>query len=168
VSTEKPGTRIIVWAHNDHIGKFKDGMGDFLRQAYGNGYYAFGSFFNQGGFQARALARDVTIGALKDFTLGPAAEGSVEWYLTQTGLGNFLLDLRGLSPEEVGRKWLDASHPMRSIGLGFSGQESESLQRINLRAAFDGLVFIEKTTRARPNPTGLREAWSITEKNQNN
>ena len=159
----KPGTRMIIWAHNDHVGKFKAALGDYLQQAYGPDYYALGFSFNQGAFQARELAPDVTIGALKEFTVGAAKEGSVEWYLNRAGIKNFILDLRNTSKPEAVEQWLTTPHPMRSIGLGFS-HSSDDFERVNLKQTYDGLVFIESTTRARPNPTGMRDAWIIPEK----
>lgn len=163
----KPGTRIIVWAHNDHIGKFKGALGDYLQQVYGPDYYALAFSFNQGAFQARELAPDVTIGALKEFTVGPAPEGSVEWYLSRTGIRNFIVDLRSTSKPEAVDSWLSLPRAMRSIGLGFSRFENVFL-RVNLKQTYDGLVFIETSTRARPTPTGMRDAWIIPDKTKTN
>jgi hypothetical protein len=56
---------------------------------------------------------------------------------------------------------------MRSIGLGFYDERS-SYVRVNLPQTFDGLAFIETTTRAHPNPTGIRGAWIISEKSKTN
>ena len=162
INAEKPGTRIILWAHNDHIGKYKGSMGTYLQEAYGTGYYALGLSFNQGAFQAREMAKDVTIGALKEFTVGAAPEGSIEWYLNRTGIKNFIVDLRNTPKTEPIEQWLTSTHRMRSIGLGFYG-DRESFLRLNVQQTFDGLAFIETTTRARPNPTGIRGAWIISE-----
>jgi erythromycin esterase-like protein len=80
-------------------------------------------------------------------------------------LKNFVIDLRAPEKDEAISQWLAAPRPMRSIGLGFSPREGEPLTSINLPRTFDGFAFIEKTTRARPNPTGNREAWNIPAKN---
>jgi erythromycin esterase len=64
-------------------------------------------------------------------------------------------------------QWLAIPRPMRSIGLGFS-RFADVFIRVNLEQTYDGLVFIETTTRARPNPTGLRDAWIIPEKTKTN
>ena len=167
INQEKPGTRIIVWAHNDHVGKQKGALGNYLQTVYGPDYYALGFSFNQGAFQAREMAANVTIGALKEFTVNAAPEGSVEWYLNRTGIKNFIIDFRNTAKTEVIEQWLSQSRRMRSIGLGFFG-ERNSFLRINLQQTYDGLVFIETTTRARPNPTGTRGPWIIPEKVKNN
>jgi erythromycin esterase len=167
IKEEKPGTRIIIWAHNDHIGKHKDAFGSYLHSAYGPDYYALGFSFNKGGFQAREMDPNVTIGPLKEFTVEAAPEGSVEWYLSRTGIENFIIDFRNTVKNKVLEQWLTKPHRMRSIGLGFFGA-TNSFQRVNLQQTFDGLVFIETTTRAHPNPTGTRGAWIIPEKATNN
>jgi len=163
----KPETRIIIWAHNDHVGKFKGALGAYLQQIYGRDYYALGFSFNQGAFQARELTPQVTIGALKEFSVVAAPEGSVEWALNRAGVRNFIVDLRHTAKPEAVEQWLAIPRPMRSIGLGFS-RFADVFIRVNLEQTYDGLVFIETTTRARPNPTGLRDAWIIPEKTRTN
>ena len=167
VNEEKPETRIIIWGHNDHVGKHKASLGSYLQTIYGPEYYALGFSFNQGAFQAREMAANVTIGALKEFTVGAAPEGSVEWYLNATGIKNFIIDFRNTPKTEAIEQWLSTPRRMRSIGLGFFGDKN-SFQRVTVTPAYDGLVFIESTTRARPNPTGLRDAWIIPEKAKSN
>ena len=166
INEEKPGTRIVVWAHNDHVGKYKGVLGSYLKSIYGSDYYALGFSFNQGAFQAREMAANVTIGALKEFTVEAAPEGSVEWYLNRTGIKNFIIDFRNTAKPEPIEQWLTKPHRMRSIGLGFYGDSS--FLRVNLQQVFDGLVFIETSTRAHPNPTGIRGVWIIPEKAKNN
>ncbi|HEV7903999.1 MAG TPA: erythromycin esterase family protein, partial [Pyrinomonadaceae bacterium] len=65
VAAEKPDARVIAWAHNEHIGvgMYERNMGEYLRQTYGAGYYALGTSFNEGSFQARLISPTVTIGA---------------------------------------------------------------------------------------------------------
>jgi erythromycin esterase len=106
---------------------------------------------------------NVTIGALTGFNVGAAPEGSIEWYFARANLKNFVIDFRAPVNDETVRRWLDSPHGMRSIGLGFAPQSKEELTSLNLKKTFDGLAFIEKTTRARPNPTGMRDAWIIPE-----
>jgi erythromycin esterase len=167
VNAEKPGTRIILWAHNDHVAKTKGFLGNYLQAAYGPDYYALGFSFNKGSFQSRELSPSVTIGALKEFTVNAAPEGSVEWYLNSTGIKNFIVDFRNTPKTEVIEQWLTKQQRMRSIGLAFVSDRN-SYQRVNLQQIFDGLAFIETTTRARPNPTGTRDAWIISEKAKTN
>ena len=158
---------MIIWAHNDHVGKAKGAEGSYLQSIYGPEYYALGFSFNEGSFQAREMAAHVTMGPLKEFTVSAAPEGSVEWYLNRTGIKNFIIDFRNTAKTEVIEQWLNKRRPMRSIGLGFVSDASSFL-RVSLQPTYDGLVFIESTTRARPNPTGTRGAWIIPEKPKTN
>jgi erythromycin esterase len=167
LNEEKPGTRIIVWAHNDHIGKSKGTQGSYLQAVYGPEYYALGFSFNQGAFQAREMVPNATMGSLREFTVNAAPEGSVEWYLNRTGIKDFIVDFRNTAKTEVVEQWLGKRQRMRSIGLGFVSDASSYL-RVNLQQSYDGLVFIETTTRARPNPTGTRGPWIIPEKAKTN
>jgi erythromycin esterase len=158
VSREKPGTRVIVSAHNDHIGMRKNDMGFQLRSVYGDKYYALGLSFNQGAFQASELTSE-GIGPLTEFVVGPAVEGSVEWQLARTGIKTFLVDFRHTTMDAGVARWFADPHQMRSIGLGFYRQGRERLVRLKLKETFDGMAFIETTTRSHPTPTGVRDYW---------
>lgn len=57
LDAEPEFTRLILWAHNGHIGRSGLGqkfssLGSHLRDRYQSGYYALGFVFNQGAFQA--------------------------------------------------------------------------------------------------------------------
>lgn len=162
IEAEGAGARFIIWAHNDHIGVSNDSMGEHLRKAYKDAYYALGFSFNKGQFQAREMSREVTIGALAEFSIGDAREGSVEWYFTRTNLKAFLIDYRLSSKDRTVNEWLDTYRHLRSIGLGYTREWKDRSFKIDLRRTYDGMVFIETTTRAMPNPTGMREPWMIT------
>jgi erythromycin esterase len=166
IERKGPQARFILWAHNDHIGVSNDSMGQYLRTVYGDAYYALGSTFNQGHFQAREMSKDVTVGALSEFSLGAAREGSIEWYYTKTGLKSFLIDYRLTPKDQTVTEWWNTYRYLRSIGLGYAREWKDSSYRADLKRMFDGMVFIENTTRAAPNPTGLREAWIIPSNNK--
>jgi len=54
-------------------------------------------------------------------------------------------------------KWLGTEMPMRSVGSGYSVKQAGSFfAPTRIDASFDGLVFFGTTTRALPNPTGMR------------
>jgi erythromycin esterase len=165
MNTEGPGTKMVVWAHNGHILTGNMGqlpaMGSYLRKFYGEAYYALGFSFNEGGFQSRDMSPQGR-GALTAFTLGTAPPGSGDWYFAQPGIANYIIDFR--SAPKVGKvaEWLASTLPMRSIGSGFSTdwpQRNFTAQTV-LKNYYDGIIFIAKTTRARPNPTGVRGPMS--------
>jgi erythromycin esterase len=163
VSQEPAGTKFILWAHDGHIatsenyGVFQP-LGMHLRRFYGKDYYALGFSFNNGDFQARlalpnVIQRSVTsISPLTKFTLGDAPAGSVEWYLAQTKQKLFLVDFRTTLKNPGVKEWLTEERPMRLIGTFFevNGENARMAPTI-VGKQYDGLFFINTTTRARPN-----------------
>lgn len=157
VDREPAGTRFVLWAHNGHVATDNNGlfmpMGAYLRQYYGNAYYALGFSFNQGSFQAReAQPSDSTKRMLMSFTARPAPERSVDWCLTQTGLKNFIVDFRQTQKNADLNAWLTTPSPMRSIGSVYTPRAEENFfYPVTVGQRFNGLLFINTTTRARPN-----------------
>jgi erythromycin esterase len=131
-------------------------MGSYLRNALGNGYYAFGFAFNQGSFQAQVAGESKP--RVQEFTLGTAPEKSIDWYLARARIPSYVVDFRSSTSDKALSAWLQATHRMHWIGAIFSDKWSESqwTQPFVLGRDFDGLIFIEKTTRARPTSTGRR------------
>lgn len=159
VDREPAGTKVVIWAHNGHIATDNNGFftptGAYFRQFYGNAYYALGFSFNQGSFQAReAQSKDPTKRMLMSFTANPAPEGTIDWYLAQTGPKNFIVDFRSPSKNADMNEWLTTPQGMRSIGSVYAtGSEENFFYPVTLSQRYDGLLFIDTTTRARPNPS---------------
>ena len=159
-----PGTKMVVWAHNGHISFASPGtepvlMGSHLRQVFGDAYYALGFTFLQGSFQSRNLDdKDPQYGALQEFTVGPEAPAAVSWYLSRPGIKDFILDFRSAPKDGKVAQWLNTAHAMRSVGSGFSTKIDPAMyaEPVILPRAFDGIIFIDRTHRAIPNPTGER------------
>lgn len=160
VEREPSGTRFVLWAHNAHIrtgdrNGIHPTMGSHLRRLYGKEYYALGLSFNQGSFQAReALPKDPANRMLRMCTVSPAPTGSIDWYLARTGMDKFIMDFRSAPRSAEIDKWLAAPHSMRSIGAvyGFTAFLA-SFPQVVIEKDYDGLFFIDVTTRARPNPS---------------
>ena len=153
-----PGTRMVVWAHNAHVGAFNwkgkpTSMGTHLKDAFGPAYYAFGFCLNRGRFQARDGGGDRS---LSEFEFGPAEGECIEWFFARAGLSVALLDLRQTAGEPGIRSWFSTERTLREQGALAYRKRPLSRDRMVLSSSFDGLIFIENTTRARPNPTGLR------------
>lgn len=162
VEREPAGTRFVLWAHNGHISTRDSedapsfpSFGSHLRRFYGKGYYALGFSFNQGGFQSReAEAKDPAKRMLLSFKANPALADSIDWYLAQTGLKSFVVDFRSGRRNAELAEWLATPHPMRSVGSMYApGFEQQSFGPTTIAKEFDGLFFIDTTTRARPNPS---------------
>ncbi|MGH9940556.1 MAG: erythromycin esterase family protein [Blastocatellia bacterium] len=165
MKTEGPGTKMVVWAHNGHVQTGNLGqslaMGGYLRKFFGEAYYALGFSFNEGGFQSRDMSQKGR-GTLTEFTLGPAPAGTGDWYFARPGIANYVVDFRSAPTDGKVAQWLASTLPVRSIGSGFSTDAPErnfTMQTV-LKNHYDGMIFISKTTRARPNPTGMRGPMS--------
>ena len=160
LQNEPPGTRMIVWAHNGHISTGDNGgayryMGWHLRRAFGQAYYALGFSFNKGSFQSRnADPKAETPFALTRFTVGTAAEASIDWQLAQVGIDNFLIDFRTTRKTAVIDEWTTTPTRARSVGsMYFAPAETQYYVPTTIAQEFDGLVFFDTVTRARPNPS---------------
>jgi erythromycin esterase len=155
VDREPAGTRFVVWAHNQHIWTSvqRPSLGTQLRRLYGDEYYAVGFSFNQGSFQAiETPPRDPQQTMPIALTVKPAPIDSVDWFLAQTEAKTGFVDLRSASKNKPIADWIAVAHPMRAIGATFNPKdENRSLVPATLKQSFDGLFFIDTTTRARPN-----------------
>ena len=159
IEREPAGTRFVIWGHNGHVATggnslFKP-LGAYLREYYGNAYYALGLSFNKGSFLAREVpAVDSARQWLKAFTVSSAPEQSVDWYLAQTRLKNFVVDFRAAPQNVDSRNWLTDPIPMRSVGSVYRpGFAPAYFYSMRLAARFDGLLFVDTTTWAHPNPS---------------
>ena len=152
---EPVSTRVVVWAHNLHVSAGQESekypyMGLHLRRFFGDAYYAIGFSFNQGSFQARDFEPKANR-ELKQFSVGPAPEGSTDWYLARVGIKNYFVDLRRSRKNETVMRWLTAPRPIRNIGSYYNAQaEKNYLIPTKLTPEFDGIVFFNQTTRAHP------------------
>ncbi|HLX08860.1 MAG TPA: erythromycin esterase family protein [Thermoanaerobaculia bacterium] len=150
---EPAGTRMVVWAHNGHVnyaaGSGYTPMGEHLRRAFGPDYLSIGFVFNQGAFQA--IGRTARGGGLQEFSLGPCPDGDLAAAFSRTGIPLALLDLRGRPASGPVAAWLTSPHPMRETGAVFTTEENMTETTV-ITDRFDAVLFVDRTTRARPNP----------------
>jgi erythromycin esterase len=161
-----PKTKMVIWAHNAHVAveeTYNGGpaMGHYLRQWYGPRYHVLGFAFNRGSFQSVGRAGEGQPGRrLQEFTLPAAEPGSLGWYLERGREGrpyqNYIIDFRSAPRSGPVADWLDAPQSTVSIGAFFAEPLSQWMTQPVLRQEYDGMIFISQTTRARPNPTGIR------------
>lgn len=149
-----PGAKIVIWAHNGHVatgGEFGyDPMGASLRKMFGNQMVVFGFAFNQGGFQAIEMPFPSKSG-LRNFKVGPAPEGSLDAMLASAGLQIAAIDLRALPKEGPVANWFSQPRATKSIGAGYGEQFATNfLPKQVTPKIYDALLFVEKTTAAKP------------------
>jgi erythromycin esterase len=150
------GTRMVIWAHNDHIAFDKAAatpeMGAYLRKVFGNSYYAFGFSFNEGAFQSMEITKGKA--TVAEFNLGPAPVGSIDWYFARAGTANYIIDFQSAPKTGKVAEWLGLPLPMRDYGSMVSREDLETgyMFPTILGENWDAIIFIGKTSRARPNP----------------
>ena len=157
-------SRCVVWAHNAHIQRSPLGylgspelaMGGHLAKRLGDRYYALGVAFGEGEFQANAPAPDGRWG-FRRYQLSAAPTGSMDWMLGKVGLPRYLCDLRGSPKNSAVEQWLGSPHGQRWYG-GYSvpddcdviTRDASNLMPTTPREDFDGLLYVAKTTSAKP------------------
>lgn len=158
VNAAPRGTRFVLWAHNGHIER-SDAiqgsipMGGILASVYGDAYYSLGFSFNQGSFQSRNLDPPAKM-ALTSFTVGPAADRTLDWYLARPALPVYVIDFRHTPRNAAVRSWLSKPLVARWMGAVYRADApGSSLGDVTPVKQFDGMLFIDRTTRARPNPS---------------
>jgi erythromycin esterase len=149
---QNPDAKVVVWAHNGHVANSTIGgsrsMGAALREALGKQMVIFGFAFHQGSFQAIENGK-----GLREFTVGPAPEGSLDAALSGAQIPLFALDLRSTesAPAEV-RDWWRVPHQTRSIGALYADAGGPMYFANQIAPeTYDVLLFVEKTTQARKN-----------------
>ncbi|MDX6530515.1 MAG: hypothetical protein QOH41_2805 [Blastocatellia bacterium] len=153
---QNPGAKIVVWAHNGHVGTSNnfgfDPMGTALRRMFGSQMVVFGFAFNQGSF--RAVEMPPSKNGLQTFNIDPAPEGSLDAMLASAKLQVAAIDLHALPKDGPVANWFSEARTTRSIGAVYSEQFADKFfAKQVIPKVYDALFFVEKTTAAR----GLKE-----------
>lgn len=159
IQAQEPGEKIVLWAHNAHIGtdswKPTDlllrSMGWHLRQALKDDYLPIGFAFREGGFQAQNT--DPLNSGLRVFNVTPPAEASLDAALAASGFPMMALDLRNL-PEGPVRNWFEAPQGTLGCGAGFQVpvDPGTGVPSVSIASRYGALFFINSTHAALPMP----------------
>ena len=145
LDTAPKGTRIVLWAHNGHVGRLEQGtaraMGAYLDDWYGKDHVVVGFALNRGEYTAMGQGT-----GLGRHPLTLAEPGSYEYTFSRAGMPRFILDLRTARAGDPASGWLCAPMSLRSIGAMAMDQQ---FHPANLAGAFDLIVFLEETTPTR-------------------
>jgi len=140
---EAPDSKMMIWAHNFHIGKTD--MGSYLKKKYTNQYYAIGFDFNKGTFRAVDL---IDHRGLTNFTVGNAEPGSSGNIFSQFNIPAFFFDIEStVKTNSPAKSFFTKTLRHRSISAGYGDTwESNMYLPEPLYSYFDGLIFINDTT----------------------
>jgi erythromycin esterase len=134
------GTKVVIWAHNLHVTRGYDtyrSMGYFLDQKFKEEHMVFGFAFHSGEYTA------VGPKGISAYGTSISEPGSVEWFLKQSGLKQFILDLRLADEAQKGSRWLFRELDFRNIGAMASDY---AFAPRKVREEYDVLAFFENTT----------------------
>jgi erythromycin esterase len=104
------GSKVVLWAHNGHVQKANGAMGSYLASRYGNDYVVLGFAFHDGRYNANGPR------GVLPYDAAPSFPGSAEYVFHQSGVPQFILDLRKAAPNDAGSAWLLGDIEIRSIG----------------------------------------------------
>jgi erythromycin esterase-like protein/predicted phosphoribosyltransferase len=155
-----PPARIVVWAHNSHVGDARatevsaDGqltLGQLVRQDYGDQSRLIG--FST--YRGTVTAASDWGGIAERKTVRPALNGSIEELLHETGRSAFLVS-PDISPEAA--EPLSVVRLGRAIGVIYLPATERQSHYFHVRPAdqFDAMIHIDRTRALEPlDPTSL-------------
>ena len=157
---DAPSARIVVWAHNSHVGDARatevwaDGqltLGQLVRQRYGDESRLIG--FST--YAGTVTAASDWGGVAERKAVVPALNGSIEELLHETGRSSFLVsaDLRPEAADPLGVVRLG-----RAIGVIYRPETERQSHYFHVRPAdqFDAMIHIDRTRALEPlEPTSL-------------
>ena len=149
LNREKPGAKVVVWAHNGHIGKIPSptysSMGSYLDNVLKSKYYAIGFEFYSGSFQTMNLDSIIKSKNPAVMSVAEPPLESLPWYFNNTGKGKLFLDFRNTGAEKITNFLLPVG--MHSFGSMYSVKWPVTSQM--QPAMYDGMIYIKKSTAAK-------------------
>lgn len=149
-----PSARIVVWAHNSHVGDARatevwaDGqltLGQLVRQRYGDESRLIG--FST--YTGTVTAASDWGGVAERKSVRPALAGSIEELLHKTGKSSFLVSA-DISPEAA--EPLGVVRLGRAIGVIYRPETERQSHYFHVRPAdqFDAMIHIDRTRALKP------------------
>ncbi|MBO9152092.1 erythromycin esterase family protein [Chitinophaga sp. GCM10012297] len=136
-----PGSKLVLWAHNGHVSKAANAMGGYLEKMYGKQMVVMGFAAAEGTYTAIIPGQAI----FSNNVLSAPPDGSFEWYGRNSGLGNFVLDLRKENLKDPGAAWLLEKRGIRRIGAVMMQPKFQFSQTL-LPNDFDAVIYLDKTT----------------------
>jgi len=149
--------QVAVWAHDEHlqVGTREHDWGTWVPMGthldeWDDEYYAVGFDFAGGEFQARVPTDEGF--DLQACSLDPPREDAATRLFAATEGAPWVLDFDAATDDDRLAAYFDAERPTRSVGALYDpdGAFGDVHQHYRLPEAFDGLLFVAETSRARP------------------
>lgn len=166
-SRTQGAARAVVWAHNSHLGDARAtqmgahgelNIGQLAREAFGRNVVSIG-FTTHSGSVTAAANWDAPAELM---TVRPSMPGSVERLFHDTGLGSFVLDLRGPAAAALEAPLLE-----RAIGVVYRPKTERQSHyfHTHLPGQFDVVIHFDRTRALEPlelwarHEADLPETW---------
>lgn len=137
---QNPNAKVVLWAHNGHVGRTREAMGEYLEKRFPGEMVVIGFATSSGDYTA------VGDKGLTSHELQAPPPRSIESYLASAGKPVFLLDVRTAKKDDAASAWLTEAMPMRSIGARAMDQQFFPTV---VRESYDVLAYIRDTSAAR-------------------
>jgi len=139
IKDQNTKSKFVIWAHNGHIMRTNQMMGDHLAQKLGSDYITFGFAFFNGSFTAAGSK------GLTSYDAVHAYPGTMEYLLEQLKEPIFILDLKKIKEDNHKElQWLTGQIEYRRVGaMGGMSIEFYEGKIIN---DFDYLIFIKTSS----------------------
>jgi erythromycin esterase len=133
-------SKIVAWAHNGHIQKTKNRMGEYLSKEFGKKYINVGFAFYKGRYTAMGNA------GLNTYEAEEAYPGTFEYFFNLTDQPIFLLDLRKIPRNDLTCKWIFEKLEFRQTG---SAKMSNEFSETSITDDFDLIIFIRESSNSK-------------------
>jgi hypothetical protein len=138
IAHEKPGTKVVLWAHNAHVGR-KDGfMGSYLARRHGPDMVVVASTTFAGHYNMAVPGTGV-----RSTDLQRPSGDTLEALCHATGVPRFVLDLREAVADTAASRYVTGTHVMRELGFI---PRAEQFKPSRLAHDFDAIVYVDRTT----------------------
>lgn len=140
-------SKIVLWAHNEHLSKDEENMGAYLHKSHGDAMVTFGYSFHQGSLNAidgqrASKSRDMLI----SHKVPPPPKGSYEHLLDAVGLPQMFLDLRNVPANSAVAAWLAGPRLFRNIGAVYDASLTrKSFYSPRLLDEYDIIIYLKDT-----------------------
>ena len=150
-----PESRVVVWAHNGHIGRGANptapNLGDLLADRFGSDYVSLACEFGAGSVHMRTMDADLASGELIAKVVDPAPVGSVPWYLEATGHEVQVINFRDRPPDPLLDDWLAELQTEHGVGWTYV-EWSQYYEESRLADKYDGVAFVRSSLPTTPTP----------------
>jgi erythromycin esterase len=154
VDQAEPGAKMVLWAHNGHVGMNWEGvagtyrtMGSFLHEQYGEQMVVFGFLFYQGSFHAFGPYKSGSINDIQTFQAPEPPSDSYVAVFHASGMPRFFVDMRLARSNPSSQEWFQNPHPFFMAGSVYDPNNPQfQFQNAALAKAFDVIIYLQDTT----------------------